>query len=140
MRNRAKCKLCLGVIESFHSTDYVTCKCDAIAVDGGDAMRCYAKDWNDFVRVDDENNEIVVTVKDKLTEASEKEGQENHKEGHDERKEKPHTKDIIAIIDNMIKDVEKLPQHAMNQPLTHYDYLSLLMLLSAAFKANINDI
>ncbi len=33
--NRGKCNKCDDVITSYHIHDYVTCKCGAIAVDGG---------------------------------------------------------------------------------------------------------
>ena len=66
MKNRAKCKLCGDVIESFHSYDYVACRCGEIAVDGGmDNFRCIANDFGNFLRVDDEGNEIVVKVVEK---------------------------------------------------------------------------
>ena len=33
--NKAQCRLCGDVIESFHRHDFVTCKCGAIFIDGG---------------------------------------------------------------------------------------------------------
>lgn len=35
MRNRVMCYRCLETIESVHVHDYVTCKCESVAVDGG---------------------------------------------------------------------------------------------------------
>jgi hypothetical protein len=35
MRNRIKCRKCGDIIESKNRHDYVTCKCGAVAVDGG---------------------------------------------------------------------------------------------------------
>ena len=55
MRNIAKCKLCSSIIESKHRHDYVSCLCGEISIDGGnDYHKCFAKDWRNFVRVDDE--------------------------------------------------------------------------------------
>lgn len=34
-RNMARCKVCGDVLESKHVHDYVSCKCGAIAIDGG---------------------------------------------------------------------------------------------------------
>lgn len=34
-KNRILCKLCLDIIESKHTHDYVTCSCGAVSVDGG---------------------------------------------------------------------------------------------------------
>ena len=65
MRNRAKCKLCQSTIESFHPTDLVLCKCGEISVDAGEGLKCAAKSWENFLRVDDEGNEIIVKVESK---------------------------------------------------------------------------
>ncbi len=54
MKNRAKCKKCHSVLESFHEFDYITCKCGEIAISGGNQkLECYANDWSNFLRVDD---------------------------------------------------------------------------------------
>lgn len=112
--------MCNSVIESFHDTDYVMCSCGAISVDGGTSMRCAANDWKNFVRVDDEGHEIEVKV-----ESSDVKRLYN---------EKPSKKDLLFMLDEMIKNVENLPQHVMSSPISHYDYCSLLILLSALFK------
>lgn len=125
MKNRAKCKLCQSVIESFHSTDYVICKCGHIALDGGDAMRCFAKDWNNFLRVDDNDNEIPVQVK----------GEEAN--AFDAPSTKPTRKELIEMLDSMIKNIENLPQAAMTAPITHYDFVSALLLLSEIAKSDL---
>lgn len=125
MRNRAKCKKCLYIIESFHREDYVTCKCDEIGIGGGlDELLCQAKDWNNFTRVDDENNEIIVKVLDKVLE-----------------KEIPREKitldkkELIDTLDRMIENIERLPHEAMITSINQYDFNSLLILLSSIFKA-----
>jgi hypothetical protein len=130
MRNRAKCKLCLSIIESYHSTDYVKCLCEEIAVDGGEALKCHAKDWVNFLRIDEDDKEVSITVK--KSQQMNAESNEN-KQSHDT---KPNKDDIIALVDNMIKDFEALPQHAMNLPITHYDFMSLLMIISSFFKSS----
>jgi len=52
-RNRAKCRKCGTVIESTHQHDYVTCKCEAIALDGGLYGGCWRRAGNldDFVQL-----------------------------------------------------------------------------------------
>lgn len=124
MKNRAKCKLCNSTIESFHSLDYVMCKCGEISVDGGDAMRCAAKDWSNFVRVDDNGNEIAVRIKD-----------DTNVKPLDIPKAKPTKKELLAMLDEMISNIEKLPQEAMLMPITHYDFVSSLLLLSEIAKS-----
>ena len=47
----------------------------------------------------------------------------------------PSKDDIILMVDEMIKTFENLPQHALMTPISHYDHLSLLILLSAALKS-----
>ena len=49
IKNSAKCKKCGDVIESKHRHDFVSCKCGAIAVDGGtDYIRWVFSDRDDI--------------------------------------------------------------------------------------------
>ena len=58
MRNRARCKLCKDVIESFHVHDFVQCRCGEIFVDGGHAyLRRGAKDINNIEEMSEYDNE-----------------------------------------------------------------------------------
>jgi hypothetical protein len=139
MRNRAKCRLCGSIIESFHSTDFVVCKCDEIAVDGGSAFRCSAKDWSNFLRVDDEGNEIVVNVQD-LNRHEKQEmvpypNDNPRKEGDVKLLYKTRCDELLEQLDMMIKNIEDLPQRAMMEPVNHYDLASSLMLISALFRS-----
>jgi len=114
MRNIAKCKLCESIIESFHENDYVECKCGEISVSKGPSLICSAKDWNNFKRVDDQGNEIVVSVKEK---------------------EKPKKKELLDMLQAMIDNIEKLPSNAMHTPVNHYDLLSALLLILTIFRS-----
>ncbi len=141
MKNRAKCKLCSSIIESFHTTDYVSCKCDEISVSGGDKMECSAKNWDNFMRVDDLGNEIIVKVKKDLNEiiqnpTNKTSKQDNESSGDDTDNPKHlYTKqELLNMLSEMIKNIENLPQHAMISPINHYDFSSLLILLLALFK------
>lgn len=118
MKNRAKCRLCKAVIESFHDTDYVVCICGEIVVDGGSAMRCAANDWDNFLRVDDEGNEISIKVQNL----------DNVKPL--DKADKPDRKELLGILEQMADNIEKMPPEAMQTPITHFDYWSLLVLLS----------
>ncbi len=122
MKNIAKCKLCESIIESFHSTDYVQCKCGEIYVDCGTAMHCGANDWNNFRRVDENGNEVIPKIKEK-------------EEVKPLYTEKPDKKVLIEMLDEMIKRIEDLPERAMSSPINHYDFNSLLLLLSSIFKS-----
>ncbi len=121
MRNRAKCKLCETIIESFHTTDLVPCKCGEIFVDGGNGLKCGANDWNNFLRVDDLGNEIIVKVGDVKPLYIES--------------EKPSKEDLIKMLDEMVKNIEALPQEAMLTSVNHYDFCSLMILLSSIMKS-----
>lgn len=140
MRNRAKCKLCGDVIESFHREDFVTCKCESIALSGGnDYFGCYAKDWSNFIRIDDDNNEIIP----KIVEMPSKEEENNiAKENiaEDVARAKPMTKeDMIKELKRLILSIEQLPPLAMATAITHYDFVSLLLLLVSIFEADLKD-
>lgn len=136
MRNRAKCKLCNEIIESFHQHDYVACKCGEIAVDGGQSyFKCHAKDFNNFLRVDDEGNEKHIIFKDKPSEQEENE-LIKEKVADELSNTQPMTKaQMLDELQRMILKIEELPPQAMQTPITHYDFVSALMLLSAILRA-----
>lgn len=120
MRNRAKCKACENIIESARHNEEMSCKCGQISVSGGDRLGCSAIDWNNFLRVDDENNIIVPTIQDKAP--------------------VPTKRDFIKALDDMIERIEEMPQQAMCVSINHYDFLSLLILLSSIFRFDKEDI
>lgn len=126
MRNRAKCKLCNSVVESFHLHDHVTCKCGEISVSGGtQEYSCSALDWANFLRVDDLDNEIIVTVKDE---------KEDTKEEVKPLYNENLTRDVkLKMLDDMIKSYETLPKHAIEAPITGYDLVSALLLVKSLF-------
>ena len=126
MRNRAKCALCGDIIESFHHLDYVTCSCDHISIDGGpDNFKAAAYDWNNFLRIDDNNNEFTVTVLER-NESKPEQSTDTHT---------PTKQELLDMLDEMRKNIENLPDHAMTAPITHYDFASLLLLVSSIFRA-----
>lgn len=115
MRNRAKCKACESIIESLSIQDEVSCKCGQISVSGGELLGCAAINWANFLRVDDEGNVIVPQIKDKA----------------------PVCKaDLLNALDEMIKRIEEMPSQAMIVAINHYDFVSLLILLSSIFKSD----
>jgi hypothetical protein len=111
MQNRAKCKLCLTTIESVSEKDYVTCQCGEISVDGGSSMRCGAKNFSNFLRVDDEGNEIIVKVKDKFDRDY-----------------------LMKMLEDFIEKLECLPPNAMYSAVNHYDLLTSLNLVHMILK------
>ncbi len=125
MKNRAKCKLCGDVIESFHDQDHVICKCGEIECYGGASLRCAARDFNNFVRVDDEGNEIVVEF---IMDVKRAGGMA------DSAVSIPNVKPLY-IIENLIESYKRLPQNAMNQPVSNSDLVSVLESLREVFRA-----
>lgn len=127
MRNRAKCVLCEDILESFHTHDYVTCKCGEISIDGGqNSLKTSAKNYENFLRLDDHGKEIKVTVL----------------ESHQEKETQTQTpltvsssSELIDMLDSLGKSIEGLPKNAMTLPITHYDYYSLIILLVAILKS-----
>jgi len=48
---------------------------------------------------------------------------------------KPTKQELLEMLDEMRKRIEELPMNAMFSPVTHADLCSLIMLMSAIFKA-----
>jgi hypothetical protein len=92
-------------------------------------MRCAAKDWSNFLRIDEQGKECKVSVK----------------EGDDEPADKEEgayiesVEDVLKNIEHMMGILDGLPQNAMTQPLTHYDMYSMLLLMSAVIKLQIKN-
>jgi|SRR5580700_5108338 hypothetical protein len=124
MRNRAKCKLCKKILESFHEFDYVSCECGEISISGGQQkLEVFAKDFVNFLRIDDGDNEIGVIVK------SSNEDAVPSYEGPKLSKAQ-----MLEMLTEMRKSYENLPKNAMHTPITHCDLVSLMLLLEALLK------
>ena len=118
MKNRAKCKLCSSIIESVNVHDYVECSCGEIAIDGGDEYhKTYARDYANFLRVDDEGNEIIVKVVDK---------EEPSPLPPDT---KPTREMLLEMLNQMSISIDNLPEHAKTSFITQYDFGALISLL-----------
>jgi len=119
MRNRAKCKLCGDILESFHEHDYVCCKCGEISICGGNVkLECSAKDWTNFLRVDDQNHVIVPKVVQK----------DEEKPAMDVEKPLGYF-DKLDMLKSMVGHFEDLPKHVMDAPINHYDFYSFALVV-----------
>lgn len=128
MINRAKCNLCKDVLESFDEYDVVACKCGEICIWGGAyKLMSRANNYSNFLRVDENGNEIVVHYQEKKDEKT-----NNNNPTYNPKNIT--NKELIEMLDAMIKSYENLPQNALLQPITHYDLLSLMLLLSEILK------
>lgn len=129
MRNRAKCKKCKSLLESFHEFDYVECECKEISISGGNVrFECYARDFSNFLRVDDLGMEIRVKIKDEKICEEVLESVENME------KEKPKREELLEMLSNLIENMETLPPQAMSANVTHYDMWSALKIIEAILK------
>lgn len=54
-------------------------------------------------------------------------------------KSKEVNKDQLDTLEEMIGRIERLPDHVMVQPITHYDFLSLLYLMKSLFREESSD-
>lgn len=125
MRNRAKCKCCQEIIESFHEHDLVYCKCKQIGINGGLVKYwTYAEDYKNFLRIGNDDEEIEVTVKERGDVVEQKK----------ETIPEP-TYSVMDQVDHMIKSIEDLPEHAKLMSCTQYDFLSILYILKAFIKS-----
>lgn len=50
----------------------------------------------------------------------------------------PTRKQLLETLDHLINEMDHLPPSAMTAPVTHYDYCSLLMLLSSFLRAEMS--
>lgn len=126
MRNRAKCALCKDIIETHFPSDYQHCSCGEIAIDG--IKRGYTKHQENFLHLNDDDTEEALLL---LGE----EGKEMPIESTDDPVT-PKKEELIDMLDQMIKTYENLPQHALHQPVSYYDHLSLLLLMSSILRAS----
>lgn len=118
------------MIESKHRHDYITCSCGEISVDGGnDYMHARFNNPENFICIDDEGNEIIPKMKE------EKEESPSQTENARPLPKVPRD-ELLDILDEMVKRIGNLPQHASLAPITHADFASLLMLLSSIFRSD----
>lgn len=137
MKNRAKCKLCDSIIESFHRYDVVSCQCGEISIDGGfDFYRAVVGDWNNFLRIDDEGNEIIPKIEENKEDIK-KVVQDYARSELDaiQKKKDLCFQDLLQMLDEITKSYQNLPPHARYEPVSNSDLEGLLMLLSKLFKS-----
>ena len=107
---KIRCKLCESILESVTKKN-ITCTCGEVTLDGYNELIHVKKSPLNAVEIDNEGNPI------------------EHKQA--KIQEKPTRKELISELDRMRESFENLPQQAMASPINHYDFASLLLLLSA---------
>jgi hypothetical protein len=120
VKNRAKCRLCSSIIESHFMGDVVTCKCGEITVYDGAALRMECRNIENFLRVDDLGNEIVVTYVDKQPDSQEDEPIHKELEGIGKS-------DLIDFLDHKVKQFANLPDHVKLSHVTCVDLYDFML-------------
>lgn len=137
MRNRAKCKLCQVIIESLAKNDIVTCKCGEISIQGGNEYYgAIAKDFANFLRVTDDGNEIVVQYIESKPKSISSQS-EASQESFPEPIERPTREQLLEMLEETLKGIERLPHHALYGPASHADFYSLGALVLSIFKSDL---
>jgi len=96
------------------------CKCGNCGVEGGtEAYKLIWEDLSKIVRLEDDNTETPIKGDAEPAPAM--------------PPVKPSRKEIMDTIGMSIKAFENLPPNAMMAPVTHYDFLSLLITMHALF-------
>ena len=109
-----KCKKCSSSIKP-HANDIVECECKSISVQGTSIVIAKGLPFDCFTFVDDggvETDPAITPVEDRPLTRTQK----------------------LALLADMIRSYDNLPASAMVAPVTHYDFCSLLVLLSSLFK------
>ena len=123
MRNRAKCKLCKSELESLTRYDVVSCACGEIDIWGGaDELRSRAREYGNFLRLDDEGKEVEVKVINNSKDVEEVPVTE-------EVKKDITREDKIKLVDAMLDYYERLPQHVLLAAPTQYDLKAIYTLI-----------
>lgn len=154
MRNRAKCRQCSTIIESFHEFDYVECKCSRVGITGGTVKyRVLAYDFKDVIRIDDNDKEIEIKFEDNdENNRNDRPNDENTDIDpiHDDmgnpsydnqsnlldNRQNTTREDLLKELGLMMDNIEGLPQHVMIQPVNHYDLYSFMLVVSSLFRAS----
>lgn len=125
MRNRAKCKACNHILESFAHDDFVSCECGNLTIwGGGYKFNVLAKDYNLMLRVDDEDCEHPV----KYVEVNKADTEQ------EEAKERPKPltqEELIEEFKKLIEAFEKDADHVC----TYADLASITILLVSCLKS-----
>jgi hypothetical protein len=53
----------------------------------------------------------------------------------DEETKKPSREELIDMLEATIDNIEKLPNHAMYEPITHADFWAALILIKSIFRS-----
>lgn|SRR3990167_1061146 len=125
MRNRAKCKLCGDVIESYYPADHITCSCGEIGIWGGKLeLHTFANDYANFLRVEDDESLVAVKY---IADSKDKTSDEKQHPEEDGQLSINPLEQLKAFADYL----RSMPNGAQYSPVTHADLASTIELVAA---------
>jgi predicted nucleic acid-binding Zn-ribbon protein len=119
---KAKCTLCGDIIENNSETEWKGCKCGVLHVKGN---RLRFDSLENVLMIDPNGSEISLKPKDIQREQTE-----------EMQSAKPTKEEMLEMLDDMARRIDDLPGHAASQPITHYDFQALVLLLSSILRAS----
>lgn len=138
MKNRAKCYKCKKIIESFTLHDYVYCECGEIGIAGGPyQLQTFAIDYANFMRVDDDDQEVTVTYLEKAPSNQENSEKSEAAKSDDtpEKIDKIVAKEqIIEELKGLLDYIRAYPKNVYHGPCTNADLVDLCSLLLRAIE------
>jgi|GEM_PF-2027857 hypothetical protein len=113
---RVMCKKCSDILPLDESSkDLIICKCGNLQIECEDKKITCCTDKS-FYFVDDQGNVITGNVPVDAPEITKEE--------------------LLSELEMFTKNFTELPKHAMLTPITHYDFSSALLLLTAILRAD----
>ena len=117
-RNRAKCGLCLQIIESLHAHDLQVCSCGEISLTGGTTYyKAICKDPKNLLLIDEDGHESTPTFENKQAILP------------DLKKE-----DLMSMLKLQIDTYDKMSVSERHSPVSTYELQSLAMLIYSILK------
>lgn len=138
MINKAKCLNCHDIIVASGPETHVQCKCGEISITHGKGhVTKHANSIFNFMELIDEEETANDDVKcDKAKEENQCPNKVKDKI-EDSGVRKPLTKqELTDMLRAQARNIENLPPHVMCQPITHYDFYTLIMSLLSFFSSD----
>lgn len=109
---KIKCLKCDTVVD-FPNKGMLACKCENLTLNAEERIVVCNGGETSFCAIDDEGNHIL-----------------------NQPKEKPTKQELLILLKGMRENIESLPPNAQASYITHYDLISLILLLEGLFAAD----
>ena len=88
-------------------------------------MLCYAKSFKNFIRINDDGEEVIPTIVEKEVPEA---------DPNQDMTQPPNRQELLSALNDYIKSFDNLPEHAMMTPITHIDLKNSLTIVYAILK------